>query len=170
MTDIEKGSWPSETDKNRMWDATQTGISRRVRNARRRKVSLLAGATVLTLGVTVGAFILPATHQQSLATIRCYIGESTTSEYSTVPLPDGHNPLSNSAAITSCGTTPNYEKTKAKHMYEASKQGDEAPNSAFAVCLQPDGVIAVFPLTTRTGTPPTPAALCHTLDLQPMTQ
>lgn len=170
MTKTEDSSWPSETDKDRIWDATQRAISSQSRNAHRHKIFLMTGGAVLILGIAVSAIIFPVTRLQPEATVRCYTEQSTTSEYSTVALTSGQSSLSNSAAITSCATTQYYEKTKSDHIYQASQQGESTHTAPFGACLQPNGGVAVFPLKKPTGTLLTPQALCEQLGLRPLTQ
>jgi len=163
----QEGLWPTETDKDRIWELTQADISRQSRRAHRRKISALAGTAILALGIGATAIILPATHIQPEVTVRCYIGQSATSEFSTVA--DGKYPDDGNAAVAGCATAQYYEKTKSSPIYEASKKdGEPSGQPPFAACRQPDGVVAVFPLTTSTGSLLTPEALCRNLDLPSM--
>jgi hypothetical protein len=167
MPDLTEPQWPTDTDMNRVWESTQTAITCRARGAHRRKVSLIAGAGIVALGITAGAFIIPATQKQLDSTLRCYSDQSTTSEYTDMALADGEPTLDSARAVEGCGASWAYGyMVLGKRVVPDGNQGPITTAPPLGACLQPNDVLAVFPLTGTAGITLTPEELCHTLSLR----
>ncbi len=167
MPDLTEPQWPTDTDMNRVWESTQLAITREARGAHRRKVSLIAGAGIAALGITAGAFIIPATQVQLDSTARCYSDQSTTSEFTDMALVDGEPTMDSARAIQSCGASWAYGyMTLGKRVMPAGNQGPITTAPPLGACRQPNDVLAVFPLTGTAGITLTPEELCHSLDLR----
>lgn len=161
--------WPSDADMDRIWDSTQTVIARHEQATRRRKVTLIAGAGALALGVTAGAIIIPATQPQLDTTARCYSAQNTESQYSDVALADGQTVLNQARAITNCGAAWAYGNITPGKVQMTDNQQPITTAPPLGVCLQPNDILAVFPLTSESGTVLTQAELCQKLSLRGVT-
>ncbi|MEV8144886.1 MULTISPECIES: hypothetical protein [Micrococcaceae] len=162
--------WPSDADMDRIWDSTQTAITKQAKTAHRRKVTLIAGSGALALGITAGAIIIPATQTQLDSTARCYSDQSTESQYSDVALADGQAELNQSSAITNCGAAWAYGNITLGQVHITDNQQPIAAAPPLGVCLQPNDILAVFPLTSAAGTVLTPEELCQKLSLRAATK
>lgn len=140
------------------------------RAAHRRKITLIAGAGTLALGVTAGAIIIPATQTQLESTARCYSDQSTDSQFSDVALVNGQPALDTSGAITNCGAAWAYGFITLGKVQATDNQQPVTEAPPLGVCLQPNDVMAVFPLTGTAGTVLTPEELCQKLNLRAATK
>ena len=170
MSNSHEGQWPSAADMDRIWDSTQTVIAKKARGAHRRKVTLLAGVGALALGITAGAIIIPATQAQQDSMARCYSDQSTDSQYADVALADGQAALDHAGAINNCGAAWAYGDITLGKVQVTDYQQPIVEAPPLGACLQPNDILAVFPLTNEAGTVLTTGELCQKLSLRAATK
>ncbi|MHA7271743.1 hypothetical protein [Arthrobacter sp. HLT1-20] len=167
MSNSQEQNWPTSSDMDRIWDATQHSIIKRKQGAKRRKIGLITSAGVLAVGITAGAIIIPATLHQTQFTVRCYSAQSSDSSYTDVALVDGETALNIEGAISNCGAIWAYGYLiPGKTVEPEENRGPITTAPPLGVCMQPNNILGVFPLTDATGRVLSQEEICEKVKLR----
>lgn len=168
MLNSPQDSWPTATDMDRIWDSTQKTIGKKKHAAKVRKISIIAGAGTLVLGVTGAAIIIPATQSQIDNSTTCYSSQTTYSEHGEVAQADGMDPLGVAGAIDNCSALWSYGFLIPGKFVGAGEtnRGPIAMSPKLGACLNPNNTVAVFPLEDDNGTLLTQEQLCKKVNLR----
>ncbi|MCZ2402702.1 hypothetical protein IV498_05760 [Paenarthrobacter sp. Z7-10] len=161
--------WPTETDIDRMRAATLDRVSQHQQRIRRHRIAGTTAVAVMVIGSASAAIYIPTTQRPADSSTYCYSEQSLDSASIQATNPDGsaNQDRTGRKAMTWCGLNwATGELPAVKGSHSAASQHSELSVPPLGVCVRPDNVLGVFPLTTTSGQLLTNAQLCRDLNLR----